>query len=125
MNDSTGRQLWKILHTFASNYPERPTIKDQVSAKRFFGGFLEIVHGVSNGCDCGRDLQLMVVLAPPELSGCDALTRYAAALHDAVNMKLGKPLSNDDSKEHAVFKVMEQRLGGADIKPPCKGCGKA
>lgn len=121
MNKKLGRQLWNILHSFTKLYPDEPTKADKTSAKRFFGGFLELVYGASNGCECGRDLQLMLTLSPPPLDSRQELEDYAVAIHDAVNAKLQKPIKRKASQNHPVFKVMGEKLaspGGERKKCP-------
>ena len=83
-----GRLGWAWLHTLAITYPHRPTDYDRRVVS------LRIWNFVSHlPCwECQRHATQFVRSYPPDTRSTHTLQRWAWNFHNAVNLRLGKPL---------------------------------
>lgn len=83
-----GRLGWAWLHTLAITYPRRPIGYDQ----RVVG--YRIWNFVSHlPCwECRQHATQFVLSYPPDTRSTHTLQRWAWNFHNAVNLRLGKPL---------------------------------
>ena len=85
--DELGRSTWTLLHTMTANYPEKPSIKEQVDMKQFIGLFSRFYP-----CwVCADDFRdWMKAGNEPKVSNRNEFGKWMCEAHNAVNVKLGK-----------------------------------
>lgn len=92
MAPAMGRALWQMLHSFASAYPVEPTAESRVLAMTFLISFREsVLRAASQTCSCRLTMTAVMREFPPEITSRADFVRWTEALHDLVNLKLGKP----------------------------------
>lgn len=85
--EELGRSSWKLLHTMAAYYPDKPTSEEQRDMKQFFSLFARFYP-----CrDCADDLQEKLKREPPPTQNRSVLSQWLCQVHNEVNVKLGKP----------------------------------
>ncbi|KAL4713140.1 hypothetical protein ACJJTC_004526 [Scirpophaga incertulas] len=93
--DELGRSTWGFLHTMASYFPDKPTVKQSQDMKSFLQIFAQFYP-----CEpCALDFQEDIQKHPPKTKSRDELAKWLCDRHNTVNIKLGKP-SYDCSKVH-------------------------
>ncbi|XP_075978679.1 evr1_Alr domain-containing protein Alr [Anticarsia gemmatalis] len=93
--DELGRATWGFLHSMASYYPDKPTQAQSDDMARFFNIFAQFYP-----CEpCAKDLQQDLKKHPPQTTSRDVLAKWLCDRHNAVNIKLGKPVF-DCNKVH-------------------------
>lgn len=90
MRAELGRALWAELHTYAWAFPAQPSAGDLRGARAWLA---EFTARLPFGCACRREWSTMVAAVPPPLHSGTAFYWWTVAAHDAVNQRLGKPLS--------------------------------
>lgn len=85
--EQLGRSSWTLLHSITAQYPERPSITQQVETKQFLGLF-----GKMYPCwVCADDFQAWMKNGnEPRVSNREEFGRWMCEAHNAVNEKLGK-----------------------------------
>lgn len=85
--EQLGRSTWTLLHTMTANYPERPTITQQLETRQFLGLF-----GKMYPCwVCADDFRAWMASGnEPRVSNRQEFGRWMCEAHNAVNEKLGK-----------------------------------
>eukprot|EP00934_Nitzschia_sp_Nitz4_P003715 Nitzschia sp. Nitz4//scaffold29_size155292//67567//68205//NITZ4_002657-RA/size155292-processed-gene-0.46-mRNA-1//-1//CDS//3329546445//3705//frame0 len=85
-----GRSTWKLLHTMAAWYPDKPTNEDKEQMSSFF-----LALGTFYPCIwCAKDFQQELKKTPPATESREDLCMWLCDQHNRVNKKLGKPLFN-------------------------------
>ena len=85
--DAWGPSAWYFLHTLTLAFPDRPTMKQQHSARHLF-------HALSELLPCPRCQEHWARLLdkyPVDTHSRDKLSRWLVHLHNEVNTSLGKP----------------------------------
>jgi FAD-linked sulfhydryl oxidase len=88
--DELGRSTWTLLHTMAAQYPERPTRGQQADAAGFVGALANLYPCWS----CAGDFREWMGGAggAPRVGSREDFGRWLCEAHNAVNVKLGKPV---------------------------------
>ncbi|CAG8571974.1 10496_t:CDS:2 [Dentiscutata erythropus] len=73
-----GRATWKLLHTMMARFPENPTTDEKEALRNF-------IHLFSRLYPCGE-------CYPPQVSSREAASQWACAIHNMVNVRLGKEI---------------------------------
>ncbi|GAA5923389.1 flavin-linked sulfhydryl oxidase [Sporobolomyces koalae] len=82
-----GRASWKLLHTMAARFPERPTN----SEREAFKSFLYLFSRLYPCGECAAEFQALLKKHPPQTSSRSAASFHLCHLHNLVNLRLGKP----------------------------------
>ncbi|KAL7291150.1 hypothetical protein TKK_0015067 [Trichogramma kaykai] len=85
--DELGSNTWSFLHTMASHYPDNPSTEQRKDMKTFF-------HLLSQfyPCNvCAEDLRDQLKRSPPKTDSQSTLSQWLCAIHNEINVKLGKP----------------------------------
>lgn len=91
-----GPGLWLLLHTTAAAYPEVPTPEDKKHHMAFLRSLAHVLP-----CDgCRKGMLALTTAGPLKLTACVlrdkfAFFKWTVDLHNAVNAKVGKRVSND------------------------------
>ncbi|GAM24323.1 hypothetical protein SAMD00019534_074980 [Acytostelium subglobosum LB1] len=82
-----GNSGWKLLHTIAAYYPDKPTTQKQQHTKSFLESFSHVYP-----CQvCAKDFQEILVATPPRLNNQHEFAQWMCEAHNHVNNLLGKP----------------------------------
>ncbi|EFX73902.1 hypothetical protein DAPPUDRAFT_307542 [Daphnia pulex] len=82
-----GRNSWSVLHTIAAYYPETPTVDQQKDMVQFMALFTKFYPCT----DCSEDFKERLIANPPATQNNSILSQWLCAMHNEVNVKLGKP----------------------------------
>lgn len=83
-----GRSSWKLLHSMAAWYPDKPTTEQKTKITNFFQGLAEFYP-----CPwCADDFQDNIKKTPVKADSREDLCMWLCDQHNRVNQKLGKPL---------------------------------
>ena len=85
--EDLGRATWTFLHTFAAQYPDEPTRRQERDAKEL----IMILTRMYPCGECAEHFAEIVRAHPPDCSSGLALQRWMCAVHNQVNASLGKP----------------------------------
>lgn len=91
-----GPLYWSVIHTYASKFPEFPTLEDQLNAKKFYTDFIDKLP-----CKvCGDSYAIFIKRMPIDtyLDTRDSLMLWTYNMHCTVNEKLrmhGQPKKPD------------------------------
>lgn len=85
--EQLGRSTWTLLHSMTANYPERPSMTQQMETKQFISLF-----GKMYPCwVCADDFRSWMKDGnEPRVSNRDEFGKWMCEAHNAVNVKLGK-----------------------------------
>ena len=85
--EELGRSTWTLLHTMTAQYPERPSLTQQMEIKSFIGLFSKMYP-----CwHCADDFRSWMKGGnEPRVSNRDEFGKWMCEAHNAVNVKLGK-----------------------------------
>jgi FAD-linked sulfhydryl oxidase len=87
--DQIGRSTWTLLHTMATQYPERPTHGQQAEVVGFVGALGNLYPCGS----CATDFRSWMGAGNrPRVSSREDFGQWLCEAHNAVNSKLGKPV---------------------------------
>ena len=88
--DKWGRSGWQFIHSCAWAYPDHPADAD----RRDMAAFLRAVGKVLPCRTCRRHYEayLAAHMRASALASRESLTRFLVAMHNDVNLRLGKPL---------------------------------
>ncbi|GJJ74314.1 FAD-linked sulfhydryl oxidase [Entomortierella parvispora] len=81
-----GRATWKLLHTMASRYPEKPKADERAAVKQW----IFLLSRLYPCGECANHFQRMLKDHPPQTSSRAALSNWACSIHNIVNIRLGK-----------------------------------
>nr|POE48052.1 mitochondrial fad-linked sulfhydryl oxidase erv1 [Quercus suber] len=86
--EQLGRSSWTLLHSITAQYPEKPSLTQQLETRQFLGLF-----GKMYPCwVCADDFQAWMKNGnAPRVSNREEFGRWMCEAHNAVNEKLGKP----------------------------------
>ena len=85
--EDLGRATWTFLHTFAAQFPDEPTKRQERDAR-------ELIMILTRMYPCGECAQHFAEIVrnnPPDCSSGLGLQRWMCAAHNEVNESLGKP----------------------------------
>ncbi|GAA6064541.1 hypothetical protein JCM10212_005645 [Sporobolomyces blumeae] len=82
-----GRASWKLLHTMAARFPEKPS----KSEREAFKSFLYLFSRLYPCGECAAEFQELLRKSPPQTSSRSAASMHLCHLHNQVNLRLGKP----------------------------------
>ncbi|BGO92806.1 hypothetical protein NBRC10512_007925 [Rhodotorula toruloides] len=82
-----GRASWKLLHTMAARFPEKPTENERDT----FKSFLYLFSRLYPCGECAAEFQQLLKKHPPQTSSRGSASLYLCHLHNLVNLRLGKP----------------------------------
>jgi len=83
-----GRSSWKLLHSMAAWYSDKPTTEQQNRMKNFYETIAEFYPCTY----CAKDFQAQIEMSPVEVKSRTNLCLWLCKQHNQVNEKLGKPL---------------------------------
>ena len=107
-----GRSSWKLLHSMAAWYPDKPTTQQQSRMTNFFQTLAEFYP-----CPwCADDFQSNVEKTPVAAESRESLCMWLCDQHNRVNQKLGKPLFDCNMKN------LDERWRKSS-NPKCDGSG--
>lgn len=82
-----GQGSWRLLHSMAAYYPEKPTVEVQNDMSTFIKIFSKFYP-----CQpCAEDFRDWLKNNTPDVSSRSNLSRWFCDAHNVVNVKLGKP----------------------------------
>ena len=90
--EDLGRATWTFLHTFAAQYPDEPTRRQEKDARELIG----LMTRAYPCAECAAHFEEIVRANPPDCSSGLALQQWMCAAHNEVNASLGKPRFNCD-----------------------------
>merc|ERR1711962_351591 len=82
-----GRGTWRLLHSMAAYYPDKPSEETQKNMSTFislFSKFYPCWH-------CAEDFREWLKTNTPDVSSQSGLSKFFCIAHNEVNRKLGKP----------------------------------
>ncbi|KAG0352029.1 hypothetical protein BG005_008473 [Podila minutissima] len=82
-----GRATWKLLHTMASRYPEKPKLDERAAMKQW----IMLLSRLYPCGECATHFQLILKEHPPQTSSRASLSNWSCGIHNIVNARLGKP----------------------------------
>ncbi|KAK7066595.1 hypothetical protein SK128_005106 [Halocaridina rubra] len=82
-----GRGTWRLLHSMAAYYPDKPTV--EVQNDMF--AFIKIFSKFYPCPPCAEDFRNWLKSHTPDVSSRSGLSRWFCDAHNEVNVKLGKP----------------------------------
>lgn len=85
--EDLGRATWTFLHTFAAQFPDEPTKRQERDAREL----IMILTRMYPCGECARHFAEIVKSNPPDCSSGLGLQRWMCAAHNEVNESLGKP----------------------------------
>lgn len=85
--EDLGRATWTFLHTFAAQFPDEPTKRQERDAREL----IMILTRMYPCGECARHFAEIVKNNPPDCSSGLGLQRWMCAAHNEVNESLGKP----------------------------------
>ena len=91
--EDLGRATWTFLHTFAAQYPDEPTRRQERDARELIG----LMTRAYPCAECAAHFEEIVRANPPDCSSGLALQQWMCAAHNEVNASLGKPRFNCDA----------------------------
>jgi len=93
--------LWTVLHVKAAGWLDVPESEDILEMQQWLIYF-ESKFPV--GCPCKKEWREAIELCPPPLQeGREAFFQWTIALHDRINVLLGKPIWVETSKQHILL----------------------
>jgi hypothetical protein len=117
MPPALGQALWKSLHRFAESYPDQADDWAQRMASSYLFDFHDnLMRLAGNNCVCRGVFLKLLKVAPPDLTGRAGLSVWCVAVHEFVNLKLGKPRFRPEVK-HRVLSASTWRAVFADKLP--------
>ena len=92
-----GTAIWTVLHTYAYNFPDKPSEQDQQSAKELVTFCLPHILGPL--CMCKEHLQQYLSMYPVDVSSRAGFFAWTVDFHNAVSARLGNQvkLSYEDA----------------------------
>lgn len=84
--DQHHRQLWEVIHTYAANYPKKPSYVDKKMAVAWYHKIID--HLICETCK-GHYKKSLETLC---VKNRNHLFRWTVAMHNRVNERLGKRL---------------------------------
>ena len=85
-NEDLGRATWTLLHTLASQLPERPS-KQQ---RKDLHTLVDVLTRVYPCGECAYHFRQFVKADPPRVDSRSAFAQWLCRLHNNVNRRLGK-----------------------------------
>lgn len=87
-----GRGTWRLLHTMAAYYPDKPSTQQRQDMHAFITLFSKFYP-----CPpCAEDFREWLKTNTPTVDSQSSLSRWFCVAHNEVNRKLGKPLFDCD-----------------------------
>ncbi|XP_050054193.1 FAD-linked sulfhydryl oxidase ALR-like [Aphis gossypii] len=86
--DELGRSTWKLLHTIAATYSDKPSQEDQTNMEQF----IRLIPKVYPCETCANDFAEILTYHPPNISSQISFAKWMCEAHNMVNRKLEKPL---------------------------------
>uniref|UniRef100_A0A2S2NE22 Sulfhydryl oxidase n=1 Tax=Schizaphis graminum TaxID=13262 RepID=A0A2S2NE22_SCHGA len=83
-----GRCTWKLLHTIAATYADKPSQEDQSNMEQF----IRLIPKVYPCEICANDFAEILTYHPPNISSQQSFAKWMCEAHNMVNRKLDKPL---------------------------------
>ena len=110
-----GRRTWYFLHAVAEGYPLRPSPADRADMLAFLTSFGRVYP-----CSyCAADFREHLATHPPGVDDRYHLVRWMCEAHNAVNLKLDKPVANCEDLA-AKWKLASARAA-RDAAPAARG----
>lgn len=108
-----GRSSWYFLHAVAEGYPLRPSESDRATMTTFLSSFAKVYP-----CSyCAADFREHLADHPPGVQDRYHLVRWMCEAHNAVNLKLDKPLADCEALA-AKWKVAAAAAAAAASAKP-------
>lgn len=85
--EELGRRAWTLLHTMASNFPDKPTIEQSEKAEKF----IELVGDLYPCSECADHFRELIEKHPPRTESRKEFSQWMCEAHNIVNERLGKP----------------------------------
>lgn len=104
-----GRALWAMLHGYAWLYPGEASAEDARRAREWLAAWAQLVP--SWGCGCRQEWEAALRVCPPPLEqGRAAFWWWTVAVHDRVNVRLGKAMAHPGvSAGHVLLEGVGRR----------------
>ncbi|KAG0255037.1 hypothetical protein DFQ27_006489 [Actinomortierella ambigua] len=87
LGNETAKATWKLIHTVASRYPEKPRPDERAAAKQW----IYLLSRLYPCGECAVHFQKLLQEHPPQTASRTALSNWACSVHNLVNVRLGKP----------------------------------
>ncbi len=94
-----GPKVWDTMMTFALNYPDKPTEKQQETMSKWLQTTMELLPCTS----CSIHASQYVIKFIPDVSSKDKLVEYIVTFHNYVNLSLGKTAYTVTEAKAAFF----------------------
>lgn len=121
MDPAMGRALWQMLHGFAKGYPATPSQDSRIMAMTFLASFRDSLMRVASGtCSCRTTLAAVMREFPVDLTSRTGFIEWTEALHDLVNLKLGKPRFKPALQHPMLTPEGLERVRNSQPPPPAK-----
>lgn len=99
-----GTAAWKFLHTLTFDYPENPSLQQQISAEQLFMSLKDLLP-----CDeCRSYYKDEIGNQPVDTKSKLALSSWLVDIHNRVNIRLGKPQMTFDAAKLLYGKTSGQ-----------------
>lgn len=91
LDPALGRGFWRHLHAFAGSYPQRGTAETRHLANAFLASYRDGLMRTAEGkCSCRTVMAKAMEFCPVPLDTRENFVKWTEALHELVNLKLGK-----------------------------------
>src|SRR6266498_1265891 len=89
-----GNASWKVLHSYAAQYPDSPTVEDK---KEFHSLVKSVIRTIPEGdCKCKSHAVEYVQKKPPKMDNRKNLIEWLCVFHNDVNKRSAKPVVDCD-----------------------------
>lgn len=114
-----GNALWQTLHSFADSYPETADEAAQFMASQFIINFRDVLLKLAgSNCVCRGVFISLVKHFPPPITARQPFLEWTWAVHDLVNMKLGKPRHHPQLRHDMLTEAGWRRIFGTTLPVP-------
>ena len=124
LDPALGRGFWRLLHGFAHAYPLLGTLETRHLANAFLASFRDGLLRVAEGkCPCHTVMAKAMTFCPVRLDTRANFIAWTEALHELVNLKLGKPRFRPQLRhalltEDAWKAIMPPEIAAPDFLTP-------
>jgi hypothetical protein len=105
-----GPHLWKVIHLFALNYPEQPSVSDRSCIKQFFYQLQYLIPCTTCAANYAKHLKELPI--DGYLTEKNKLFEWTVKLHNIVNNELNKPQISVEQAAQIHLNKPTSKFGG-------------
>ena len=100
-----GSHAWSLLHCVVMTYPVRPSVQKQQEMSEFIISFGNVLP-----CKlCRKNFKAYIVQTPIDVASRSRLRDWVIDLHNAINVRLGKPVLSHREALEQIESVCKKR----------------